>query len=123
MYMRMIDEADVAGRRVLLRADLNVPVADATVTDDTRIRALLPTLNWLLEHKARVIVISHLGRPRGEGFAAGCSLAPVARVLGRLLGQEVALVPEVVGDAARAAALALADGQVMLLENHRFDAR
>ncbi|SNR84998.1 phosphoglycerate kinase [Actinomadura mexicana] len=118
--MRTIDDLDVAGRRVLLRADLNVPLHDGRITDDGRIRASLPTIEALRARGARVIVCAHLGRPKGE-VKPGLSLAPVAARLGELLGTEVAFAADVVGDSARAAAGGLADGGVALLENLRFE--
>ena len=121
--MRPITEADVAGKRVLLRVDFNVPLADGTVTDDTRIRAALPTINYLLQNGAAIILISHLGRPNGSGFQAAYSLAPAARVLGRILGQEVLLAGEVGKEATAAAVKRLVPGQLVMLENLRFDAR
>ena len=121
--MRLVDTADVAGKRVLVRVDFNVPLADGTVTDDTRIKAALPTINWLLQHQARVILASHLGRPSGSGFEEKYSLAPAARVLGRILSRDVQLVGEVTGETALAASKVLSSGQVMMIENLRFDPR
>lgn len=121
--MRRIDSAEVSGKRVLVRVDFNVPLADGTVTDDTRIQAALPTINWLLERGARVILASHLGRPSGTGFEAAYSLAPAARVCGRILGADVPLADDVTGESAAALAAALGDGQAMMIENLRFDAR
>ncbi|MFX4292053.1 phosphoglycerate kinase [Streptomyces bohaiensis] len=114
----------VAGRRVFVRADLNVPLAgdgDAarTITDDGRIRAVLPTLRALLAAGARVVVASHLGRPKGAPEPR-FSLAPVAARLGELLGQDVAFAADTDGESARATVAALGDGQVALLENLRF---
>ncbi len=113
------DLPPVTGQRVLLRADFNVPVADGEITDDLRIRAALPTIEWLREHGAAVVVCSHFGRPKGEPDPR-YSLAPVAQRLGELLGTEVPLAPEVVGADAASMAAALAPGDVMLLENLRF---
>ncbi len=112
----------VAGRRVLLRADLNVPLDGDRITDDGRVRASLPTIRKLTEANARVIITAHLGRPKGAPEAK-YSLAPVAARLGELLGTEVALATDVVGESARAVAVALAPGQVALVENIRFDPR
>ncbi|HEV3360311.1 MAG TPA: phosphoglycerate kinase [Pseudonocardiaceae bacterium] len=112
----------VTGRRVLLRADLNVPLDGDRITDDGRVRASLPTITKLVEAGARVVVIAHLGRPKGEPDAK-YSLAPVAARLGELLGAEVALATDVVGDSAKAVVAALTDGHVALLENIRFDPR
>ena len=111
---------DVSGRRVLVRADLNVPLHEGAVSDDTRIRASLPTLRKLRDAGARVIVCSHLGRPAGEPRPE-YSLRPVHAELRRLLGGEVAFCADCVGDAAQAAAKKLANGEVLLLENLRFD--
>jgi len=124
--MRSVDEliADgVAGRRVLLRADLNVPLDKTTrqITDDGRIRASLPTITALREAGARVVVAAHLGRPKGAPDPQ-FSLAPVAARLGELLGAEVPLAADVAGPDATARAAALADGEVLLLENVRFEA-
>jgi phosphoglycerate kinase len=112
----------VAGRRVLLRADLNVPLDGDRITDDGRVRASVPTVEALVAAGARVVVTAHLGRPKGEPDAK-YSLRPVAARLGELLGAEVALAADVVGDSARSVVAGLADGQVALLENVRFDAR
>lgn len=114
--------AGVAGRTVLVRADLNVPLDGATITDDGRIRASLPTLQALLDGGARVVVTAHLGRPKGEPDPQ-YSLAPVAARLGELLGSPVAFAADLVGDSAEATVAGLAGGQLALLENVRFDAR
>jgi phosphoglycerate kinase len=111
---------DVSGRRVLLRADLNVPLDGEAITDDGRIRAVLPTLSALLGAGARVTVMSHLGRPKG-GPDPRYSLAPVARRMGELLGATVAFAADTVGTSATATVDGLADGQVALLENLRFN--
>ncbi|MGI5422464.1 phosphoglycerate kinase [Actinomadura luteofluorescens] len=118
--MRTIDDLDVAGRRVLLRADLNVPLQEGRITDDGRIRASLPTIEALRARGAKVIVCAHLGRPKGQ-VKPELSLAPVAARLGELLGAPVAFATDVVDDSARAAAGGLADGGVALLENLRFE--
>jgi phosphoglycerate kinase len=111
--------ADVSGRGVLVREDLNVPLKDGAISDDTRLRAALPTLRGLAEQGARVIVVSHLGRPKGRPTPE-LSLRPVAARLGELLGQEVAFAEDCVGEPARVAACGLREGQVLLLENVRF---
>ncbi|MFJ6729067.1 phosphoglycerate kinase [Streptomyces sp. NPDC091281] len=111
----------VAGRRVFVRADLNVPLDGATITDDGRIRAVLPTVKALADAGARVVVASHLGRPKGEPDPA-FSLAPAAARLGELLGADVAFATDTVGDSAKATVAALADGQVAVIENLRFNA-
>ena len=116
------DLGDLRGKRVLVRSDFNVPLDGTTITDDGRIRAALPTLEALLDQGARVVVTAHLGRPKGAPEAK-YSLAPVAARLGELLGREVALADDLVGDSAKATVAALQDGQVALLENVRFDAR
>ncbi|GAA4519732.1 phosphoglycerate kinase [Actinoallomurus oryzae] len=120
--MRTIDElGDVRGKRVLVRSDLNVPLADGVIGDDGRIRASVPTINELAEKGARVIVCAHLGRPKGKPQPE-FSLKPVAARLGELLGREVRFADDTVGESAKATAEALADGEVALLENLRFNA-
>jgi phosphoglycerate kinase len=119
--MRTIDDLDVSGRRVFVRADLNVPLDGDRITDDGRIRAAVPTISALRERGARVIVAAHLGRPKGAPDPR-YSLRPVAARLGELLGTEVAFASDTAGESARATSAALADGQVALLENVRFEA-
>jgi len=121
--MKTIDDlGDLRGKRVLVRSDFNVPLDGTTITDDGRIRAALPTLTRLLDAGARVVVTAHLGRPKGEPDPK-YSLAPVAARLGELLGKPVALADDVVGESAKATVAGLADGEIALLENIRFDAR
>ncbi|MEG0027964.1 MAG: phosphoglycerate kinase [Aurantimicrobium sp.] len=110
----------LAGKRVLVRCDLNVPLKDGVITDDGRIRASLPTLNALLDQGARVVVMSHLGRPDGAPEAK-YSLKPAAIRLGELLGKPVAFATDTVGDSATNTVSALADGQIAVLENLRFN--
>jgi phosphoglycerate kinase len=123
--MRGIDELDVGGRTVLLRADLNTPLDGAAITDDGRIRASLPTITKLAGRGARILVIAHLGRPSGADYAqraaGGPSLRPVAERLSELLGQEVPLAADVAGESAAAVAAGLADGGVAMVENIRFE--
>jgi len=117
----LIADGDLRGKRVLVRSDLNVPQdADTTITDDGRVRASLPTIKALTEAGARVVVCAHLGRPKGVPEAR-YSLAPVAQRLQDLLGAPVAFATDTVGESARAVVAALADGQVALLENLRFN--
>lgn len=121
--MKTIDSlGDLRGKRVLVRSDFNVPLDGTTITDDGRIRAALPTLKRLTDAGARVVVLAHLGRPKGAPDPQ-YSLAPVAARLGELLEQDVVLAEDLVGSSAKATVDALADGQVALLENVRFDAR
>jgi phosphoglycerate kinase len=123
--MRTIDDLPVSGATVLLRADLNTPLDGDTITDDGRIRASLPTIRKLTARGARVLVVAHLGRPKGASYAdraaGGPSLAPVAARLAELLGQPVTLAADVAGESAAAVAAGLADGEVALLENVRFE--
>ncbi|GGU88841.1 phosphoglycerate kinase [Streptomyces litmocidini] len=122
--MKTIDElleAGVAGKRVFVRADLNVPLEGTKITDDGRIRAVVPTVKALADAGARVVVASHLGRPKGAPDPA-FSLAPAAARLGELLGAEVAFATDTVGDSARETVAGLADGRVAVIENLRFNA-
>lgn len=120
---KTIEDIDVKGKRVLARCDFNVPLKDGEITNDKRIVAALPTIKYLMEHGAKVILCSHLGRPKGE-YKPEFSLAPVAKKLSEYLGVEVKLAqdPEVVGENAKKLAAELKDGEVMLLENVRFRA-
>lgn len=120
---KTIEDIDVNGKRVLARCDFNVPLKDGEITNDKRIVAALPTIKYLMEHGAKVILCSHLGRPKGE-YKPEFSLAPVAKRLSEYLGVEVKLAedPEVVGANAKAMASELKDGEVMLLENVRYRA-
>jgi phosphoglycerate kinase len=120
-----IDDLAVSGATVLLRADLNVPLDGQAITDDGRIRASLPTITKLAGRGARVLIVAHLGRPKGDSYAdraaGGPSLAPVAARLGELLGRPVPLAADVAGESAAEVAAGLADGDVALLENVRFE--
>jgi phosphoglycerate kinase len=123
--MRRIEDLGASGQVVLLRADLNVPLDGSRISDDGRIRASLPTIGKLTALGARVVIAAHLGRPKGEDYrqraAGGPSLQPVAARLGELLGQPVVFAGDVAGPSAAAAAAGLADGEVALLENVRFE--
>ena len=114
-----VRDAPADSKRILVRVDFNVPLDGGAVADDTRIRAALPTIELLRERGAALVLVSHLGRP--DGFDPALSMAPVADRLGELLGTDVALAPSVVGDEVRAAAEALTEGEVLLLENSRFE--
>jgi phosphoglycerate kinase len=118
---KTIRDINVRGKHVLVRVDFNVPVKEGVVGDDTRIRAALPTLNYLLENGAALILCSHLGRPKGE-VKPEFSLRPVAEHLGKLLGKPVAFAEDCIGPKAEEAAKALKAGDVLLLENTRFHA-
>jgi len=122
MKFRTIDQLEVRGKRVLLRADLNVPVKDGVVTDPTRLERLCPTIRELSGKGARVVVCSHFGRPKGKPVP-GMSLRPVVRALGDVLGRTVRFVGSCVGSAAEQAVNSLVDGDVLVLENTRFDPR
>ncbi|HEY0394215.1 MAG TPA: phosphoglycerate kinase [Candidatus Elarobacter sp.] len=121
MRFRSLKDADVRGKRVLLREDLNVPMKDGGIADETRISAALPTLRWLRERGARTVILSHLGRPDGKPNPK-YSLRPLAARLSELLATEVRFVDDCVGEAAVAASRALRDGDVALFENVRFHA-
>ena len=118
---KTVEDLAVAGKRVLVRCDFNVPLKEGVITDDTRIRAALPTIQYLLKNDARVILCSHMGKPKGQPKAE-LSLAPVAVRLSELLGAEVkfAADDEVVGENARAAVAAMQNGEAVLLQNTRF---
>ena len=117
---KTVKDVDVRGKRVLVRVDFNVPLSEGTVTDDTRVRAALPTLRYLVDHGARVIVMSHLGRPKGAPDPQ-FSLRPVRRVLQRLLGRNVVFVDDIVGPEAHDAVDRMVDGEIIMLENVRFE--
>ncbi len=119
MNKKTVRDVDVQGKRALVRVDFNVPLADGKVTDDRRIAEALPTIKYLMDHGAKVILMSHLGRPKG-GPDPKYSLAPAATRLGELLGKPVPLLPESVGPQVEAAVAAMKPGDVVLLENVRF---
>ncbi|MBM3715324.1 MAG: phosphoglycerate kinase, partial [Actinobacteria bacterium] len=122
MALRTLDSlGSLAGTRVIVRCDLNVPLKDGIITDDGRVRASLPTLNALINAGARVVVCSHLGRPDGAPDPK-YSLEPVAQRLSELLGQPVAFARDTVGESARDAVAALEDGEIAVIENLRFNA-
>ena len=116
---KSVEDIDVSGKKVLVRCDFNVPMKDGKITDETRINGALPTIKYLLSKNAAVILCSHMGRPKGE-FNPAFSLAPVAKRLSELLGQEVVLAADVIGEDAKAKAAALKPGEVMMIENVRF---
>ena len=116
---KSVEDIDVSGKKVLVRCDFNVPMKDGKITDETRINGALPTIKYLLSKNAAVILCSHMGRPKGE-FNPAFSLAPVAKRLSELLGPEVVLAADVIGEDAKAKAAALKPGEVMMIENVRF---
>lgn len=120
MNKKTIRDVDVQGKRVLVRVDFNVPIKNGVITDDTRITAALPTLQYLLDHGASLVLMSHLGRPAGTGFEEAYSLKPVAARLSELLGREVKMAPDCIGPEVEAMAAALKPGEVLMLENTRF---
>ncbi|HNP73008.1 MAG TPA: phosphoglycerate kinase [Kouleothrix sp.] len=122
MAKQTIRDVEWAGKRALVRVDFNVPLENGRITDDTRVRAALPTIQYLIDHGAAVVLMSHLGRPKNK-VVEGLRLAPVAAHLAELLGRAVQSVPVTVGPEAEAAAAALKPGDVLMLENTRFDAR
>ena len=117
---KSVEDIDVRGKRVLCRCDFNVPTKDGVITSDKRIVAALPTIEYLVKNGARVILCSHMGKPKGE-WKPELSLKVVAKRLSELLGQEVKMAEDVVGESAQALASSLKDGEVMLLENTRFE--
>ena len=121
MTKKVVTDLDVAGKKVLVRADFNVPMKDGAITNDNRIVQALPTINYLIENNAKVILFSHLGKVKTEEDKAKLSLKPVADRLAELLGKEVTFVPETRGEALKAAVAALKDGDVLVFENTRFE--
>lgn len=121
--IKTIEGVDVRGKRVLVRVDFNVPVKDGVVGDDTRIRAALPTISYLVEHGAKVILMSHLGRPAGEGYEEKFTLAPAAARLAELIEAPVVFASDTIGEDARAKTADLSEGSIVVLENLRFDKR
>ena len=120
---KTVRDIDVDGKRVLVRVDFNVPIKDGVVGDTTRIKAALPTIKYLVEHNARVILMSHLGRPAGTGFEPELSLKPVAAKLAELSGLDVSFVQDTYGEEGAKAVEAVEPGKVLVLENVRFDKR
>jgi phosphoglycerate kinase len=121
--MKYIDEMDLKGKRVLFRFDFNVPLdGNQNITDDTRIRSVLPTINYALDENAKIVIASHLGRPKGK-VVEKMSLAPVAKRLSRLLGKNVTLTKDVIGPEVKKTIDAMKPGDIVMLENLRFDAR
>ncbi|NMA96015.1 MAG: phosphoglycerate kinase [Clostridiales bacterium] len=121
MNKRTIKDIDIKGKRVLVRADFNVPFDDeGNISDDNRIRAALPTIKYLLDNKAKVVLMSHLGRPKGKGYEKAFSLAPVGNRLKELLDITVTMAEDVIGESAKKAVENLREGEIVLLENVRF---
>ncbi len=121
--IKTIDELDACGKRVLVRVDFNVPVQEGAVSDDTRIRAAIPTIKKLADQGARVILMSHLGRPAGTGFEEDFSLRPAAKRLSELLNTPVEMACDITGDDAHKKVADLSNGEILVLENLRFDPR
>ena len=120
MDKKTVRDVDLKGKRVLMRADFNVPIKDGVISDDKRIKATIPTIEYILEQGAALVLMSHLGRPAGTGYEAEFSLKPVAERLAELLGKPVKFAPDCIGAEVEALAAALQPGEVMLLENVRF---
>ncbi len=117
---KTIEDIDVSGKRVLVRCDFNVPLADGAISDDKRIRESVPTIQYLADNGAAVILCSHLGRPKDEESKKKCTLAPVAQRLSELMGKEVKFTTDIIGDEAHSMAAALKPGEIMVIENVRF---
>jgi phosphoglycerate kinase len=120
MNKKTVKDVDLKGKRVIMRVDFNVPMKDGAVADDKRIKASLPTIQYVLDQGASLVLMSHLGRPKGAGFEAEFSLKPASEVLAKLLGKPVQMAPDCVGPEVEAMAKALKPGEVLLLENVRF---
>lgn len=121
MNKKTLEDLQLSGKKVLVRVDFNVPLdKDRSITDDNRIRAALPTIRYLLDQNAKVILMSHLGRPSGTGFEEAYSMAPVAKRLGELLNMEIKLAKDVIGESAKALVEDIKEGEIVLLENVRF---
>ena len=120
MNKKTVRDVNLRGKRVLMRVDFNVPMADGAVTDDKRIKAALPTIQYVLDQGAALILMSHLGRPKGTGFDPEFTLRPAAEALGKLLGKPVAMAPDCIGPEVEKMAAALQPGDVLMLENTRF---
>ena len=120
---KTVRDIDVDGKRVLMRVDFNVPLKDGVVTDDTRVKAAIPTIQYLKEHNAKIVLMSHLGRPKGDGPEPELSLKPAADKLAELTGYEVKFVDDTYGEKAAEAVAALEPGDILVLENVRFDKR
>ena len=113
------DQLDVAGKTVLVRLDVNVPLADGVVSDDTRIRRVMPGVRTLLDNGAKVVILTHFGRPKGE-FIPALTVRPVAQAMSKILGQPVRVESDVIGSGGKAAVAALGPGELLLMENLRF---
>jgi phosphoglycerate kinase len=120
MNKKTVKDVDLKGKRVIMRVDFNVPMKDGAVSDDKRIKASLPTIQYVLDQGASLVLMSHLGRPKGAGFEAEFSLKPASEALAKLLGKPVQMAPDCVGAEVEALAKALKPGEVLLLENVRF---
>jgi phosphoglycerate kinase len=120
MNKKTVKDVDLKGKRVIMRVDFNVPMKDGAVTDDKRIKASLPTIQYVLDQGASLVLMSHLGRPKGAGFEPEFGLKPASEVLAKLLGKPVQMAPDCVGLEVEAMAKALKPGEVLLLENVRF---
>ena len=120
MNKQTVKDVDLKGKRVIMRVDFNVPMKDGAVTDDKRIKASLPTIQYVLDQGASLVLMSHLGRPKGVGFEQEFSLKPASEALAKLLGKPVQMAPDCVGPEVEALAKALKPGEVLLLENVRF---
>ncbi|WP_303220043.1 phosphoglycerate kinase [Enterococcus asini] len=121
MAKKTIEDIDLKDKKVLVRVDFNVPLKDGVIGDDTRIKAALPTIQYVIDHDGKAILFSHLGRVKTEEDKAGKSLAPVAKRLGELLGKEVTFIPETRGAELEAAIANMKDGDVLVFENTRFE--